>query len=622
LRSALGLVRKSAIAMTLVALVGCGGGGGGGNSSVPAGSGGGGSTATASATVTVTIPNPPATSSTKRRPAYLTSYTQGIDLQAVQGGKASGYVFYPLSALQSNCKAATSGFVCTLQLMAPLGSSQLVVNTYDNTTKATSNILSTSTTNILVAQGTPNAFSVSTNPIIANIQTFQNQQGFQCPIIGTPATVSSTYSTMDADGGVLSGTIGNPFTASVSDTTGSITFSPGPYTTATGTFTLTYNGGVPTNGVAIVSAIGLTAQGVPNGVIGSGTITPIRATPLGPHYVYIADGANNLIDTYDVCAQTSTSGAIMLPAGTNPAELVYDRYNWNQNNAVKHVIAEGTGNNTLVVVDVVANSVLQTVSLTGTPRRMQSTYAAGGGDDLYVTVSPSKLVRFNIQTVSPYQIITPAAASNTVGSALGGLNLEGFGNDGFVADSGDGTVRAFNTNTLAIDATLSLGGSPAGVSGPSSDNLCALVTNKGNNTVSALKINATGTSTITQIGSPIALPGQPQSVTFFPSSNTAIVTTASAGAILVTCSGGTSFTQTASWTPFALTPTANVPSSYVAPASGPGSPLPAANTTSVYIVGTANGQGVLTAYNIGQNTPLFGAQFGTLSNPTGVVSGP
>jgi hypothetical protein len=561
--------------------------------------------------VTVTIPNGPATSAAKRKPAYLTSYTKGIDLQAVQGGVASGYVFYPLSALQSYCQSAAAGFVCNLALTVPVGNSQIVVNTYDNTAKAGSNILSTGTLAISAAPGAPNAFAVTTNGVAANLNT-GNNAAFNCPTLGVPATLTATYTATDADGGTLSGPLGNPVTLQIADPSGSVALGPtSQLTAATGTFTVNYNGGVPTNGVAIGSAIAsFTPQGVANAALGTGAITPINASPAGPHYVYVADSTNNLIYVYDVCAQNTLATSISLPGGTNPIDLVYDRYNWNANQSVKHLIAMGA-NNTLVVVDAATGATLQTVTLPGTPHHMQTSGTDATGDALMVTVDPNKVLRYNVRATSPY--LSATATNFTVGNSPRGVNFEGVGNDLFVANSADGTVMAFGT---AVDATLRIGVTPDGISGASADRTCALVTDKGNNTVFALKINPAGTSTITQIGSAIPLPGTPQSVGFFPSSNTGIVTTNAGTAVLVTCASGT-FAQSGTLTNFISGPTASIPSHYVKPASAPPA-VPA----SFYVVGTNGGQGVLAAYNVGQATPLFGAQFGAGSTPTAVVSGP
>ena len=114
------------------------------------------------ANVSVSIPLPLQPSSTKRAPRYLTSYTKGLDLQAYQNGTYSGYVFYPLSALQSYCSVTGSTYSCNLSVQAPVGSGQIIVHTYDNTTVATSNMLSVATQNVTIAPNQANTIAIAT----------------------------------------------------------------------------------------------------------------------------------------------------------------------------------------------------------------------------------------------------------------------------------------------------------------------------------------------------------------------------------------------------------------------------------------------------------------------------
>jgi hypothetical protein len=631
--------RSSLILISALLLSSCGGGGGGSSAISPSSSNP--APGALSATINVAIPSGSTTTSSPgslfekvrsvltatRKPQYLTSYTQGIDLEAVQNGVASGYVFYALSTLQSNCTSTSSGFSCSLKVMVPVGTSQLVVNTYDGQQKSGSNVLSTSTTTIN-ASSSSTVFSVTTNGVAANING-NTPSSVVCPTIGTASSGTQTYTMADADNGTITGTtIANPWTPGSTDTTGSVSVTPaGPYSAPSGTITFNYNGGTPTNGVAILSAnVAFGPKSTTSTALGSLGITPLNATPAGPHYLYIADSANNVIYAYDVCAQQTNNYmplVFQVPSGTSPTEIRFDRYNWNANNSVKHLFVLGAGNNTLLVIDGLTGSLIQTVSLPGTPHRMVASGADGSGDALFVTVDPNSVLKYGVQTSSPYHLTGPTTIS--VGSAPRSINLEGFGKDGYVANSGSGTVMGINTSSGAIDATLSTGGSPSGIPGPSGDGACTLVTDAVANTVAAIQTRSTGAGSITQIGSTISLGATPETTTFFPNSNIAIVALTGGTAVLVTCSGGTSFSQTGTFSGLMSAPAlgASIPSSHTYPASGPGSALPAANNTSVYIAGANNGVATVQAYNVGYSTPLFTLNsFSSNAVLSGVVTGP
>lgn len=592
--------RLTAAVLSLAfALTGCGGGGGG--SSVSPGAAAPGAL---SATVSVTIPSTNATTASAgrslfsvlrsavnstRKPQYLTSYTQGIDLQAVQGGVASGYVFYPLSALQSYCTTVATGYSCNLKVMVPPGLSQLVVNTYDGTTKAGSNVLSTATLSISASAASSNAFSVTTLPVVAGINAFNGSQ-IQCPTLGTPLTVSSPYTTTDADNGTLSGTLGSPFSAANSDLTGSVLFSPGPFTTATGTFTMTYNGGTPTNGVAVINGISSTinSKGVANGSVGNGSVTPIPATPAGPHYLYFVDSAANTVSQYDVC-QNSVTKTISLPAGTNPVYVRYDDIN----TSPPRVVVAGA-NNTLVYVDINSSTNLYTVSLPGTPHHIIESSTG----KILVTVDPNKVYRYNINPSGPTYL--GSVASMTVGNGPIGLNFVGPSPNPifYVVNSTDGTVSVASISTMTETASrISIGGTIKGVGGndtSTANATCMLVPNEANNTVTSID------PTTNAVANTASVAGSPVYLTSFPNTastlNTGIVAFQNGSAQLVTCSGAT-VSAGPTWSVFPTNPTTMTSSRILA--------------GTAFVAGQYNGQGVIQAYNSGQDIPLWSNSVGS-----------
>ena len=180
-----------------------------------------------------------------------------------------------------------------------------------------------------------------------------------------------------------------------------------------------------------------------------------------------------------------------------------------------------------------------------------------------------------------------------------------------------------NTTSLAIDQTLTVGGSPNGVSGPNASATCALVEDNTTNVVSAVGIDANGAATAAEIGTSIALPGAPVGVTYFPpatsgtgtlgfGSTTALVPTPGAG-IVLSCNG-TTFTSAGTYAAFMSTPAAAAPSEYASTVV-PGL---------VYVVGSDNGTPQFYAYPQYTSFPVFkiASPGSTSAAYSAVTSGP
>ena len=572
------------------------------------------------ANVTVQIPFAASASSNARTPQYLTANTKGIDLQAYQNGTYSGYVFYALTSGQSYCTSGTTALTCKLTVQAPVGSTQILVHTYDGTTVAGSNVLSLASPAQTIVAGQTNNVTITTLPLAAKV-TFTGIPS-ACQVVGTPSNSTMNYTAYDADGGALTGlTLGNSifFTAvNSTDTNSGWSFTPSAITQGSGSLAFAYNGS--DNNMAVYTQTNsLTPTGQTNVLIGGAAFLPV--TSAGPHYVYVADSANDQIYSFDLC-QSNQGNTIQiaygLPAGTSAQKIRYDRHS--PSNDPRMYVAAGNGNK-LLYVDVSATSsgtapVLQTVSYSGPVRFIADSSTSTSA---FVSVGSNSLFRYSVTESGPTYLSQSGSLATLTQPR--GFGLEGSGNDLIVAQNGGQTVDV-NGSSMAVDQTLAIAGAPNGVSGPNASTNCALVEDNTNNLVSAVGIDAAGTSTSAQIGSSISLPGTPAGVTFFPPSTsgtgtvgigttTALVPTPGTG-VIVSCNG-TSFTQTGTYTGFFLTATG---------AAGPSEYASLAVPGLVYVVGSYNGTPYFVAYTQFSNVPMFSVAFPSSAVLTSVTSGP
>jgi hypothetical protein len=627
------VLRLGTTIVAALAIAGCSGGANTGSSIPAAPNGNGGSNSTSgnvprnsapaanavTANVTITIPLPSAYAASKavsiRRPQYLPAYTRGIDLMAVQNGTSSGYVFYALTPQTSYCSTSGTALTCTLSLLAPPGSDTIVVHTYDNTTVATSNILSVANTPVTISPNIVNNVTVTTAPIAASFSATPGVT--QCEVVGTPASQSISYIAYDADGGALTGlTLGNTLTladVNPSDTSPGYTVTPSTFTSGNGTFTYAYNG-TDTNPAYLQASVSTGPTGAANAVIGTDFSLPVGTA--GPHMIYVADSTNNDVVGFDVCNSGLASNAVTysLPAGTNPTLIRYDR---SSTGTGRNRVFVGGANSTLVWLDVTSSpgTVLQTLTLAGVPQHIQDSSTS---TNLYVTFT-NTLARYTITEATPSLVL--AHQITTLNAPLG-FGLEGSGDDLLLANSGAGTVLSITPgSTMPINATIPLTGTPTRVSGPNNTPNCALATTTGPNAVAAVTVGASPNTGAAQIGTAVALPGAATSVGFFPpgtpgsgtiglGGTTGIVATAGA-AQLVTCTGA-SFASAGTWTTFLSNPSSLVPSNYASTAV----------SSAMFVAGANNGTPIVEGFNQAVDTPLFTTVLPANATPTEITAGP
>jgi hypothetical protein len=628
-------VRLAATLIAAAALSACGGGGSH-SSAVPAAGGGSagaglfGSRNAApapgavAASLSITIPRPPHTSSTKRHAAYVSPATQGIAVEAIQNSQVSGYQFYALGE-GPNCvlNGQQTAYVCTgLSVSAPPGSTQILVGTYDSAAVGeggtpTGNLLAASQQTYTIQAGRTNNLTVTLLPVAAGVQASNPPP--RCPIFNSGGVnLTTSYYAYDADNDDLSGmTLFNTISFTNDTNDGNYTLSPAAISSGSGTLNYTYTGTDPYPGIfTITTSIG--TDGGSNEYVGIVPSIPV-ATP-GPHYIYVADSANNDILGYDLCFSGGgdpTPNVYTLPAGTNPTEVKFDR----NSSAVdpRLFVLSSAANNQLVWLDVSSTpgTVVQQPTFGGTPHEAADD-AAG---KLFVSIGGTTLKSWTVNEGAG--TLTPAASNTTLPNPPRGFKLEGSGDDLLLGTTG-GTIYAVNPSTLAIDGSVATGGTPVkltGPDGPAPD--CALAIDTTLGYTYAMTIRPTPETSPVHFNT-IETAATPVTATFFPPAtpgsgnlgiggSTAIIITNGGGAQLGTCNGtAETWTSGALWSTFMSNPVAVVPSEY------------ASNSvdTLIYVVGSDNGQPSLQAFASTYDHDLGSIQLPGGANPTSVTAGP
>jgi streptogramin lyase len=170
--------------------------------------------------VTIRIDVPPATSSLKRRPAYLSQGTQSITI-SVNGGTP---VAQNLTPAGGNCSTPSFGAtpVCTLITSAPVGTDTFTFVTYDQTNGA-GNKLSQNTVMQQIVAGQLNTVSVTLEgiPVTVLIAALPNQSNVTQQSATTYTITGTTpayflVEALDADADVIVG-VGTPTLAVTSN---------------------------------------------------------------------------------------------------------------------------------------------------------------------------------------------------------------------------------------------------------------------------------------------------------------------------------------------------------------------------------------------------------------------
>jgi hypothetical protein len=574
--------------------------------------------------VSVFVPFARQTAATRRRPQYITSYTAGLEIESIQNNVSSGFQFFPLNANAPGCSVAdnNAGFTCALTLAAPVGQTQIVVGTFDSATQGSGNLLSIASPTVTIQAGINNVIPITTQPIAAEIVPVT--QPPRCVVVGTPVSVSTTYTAYDADGGNLTGlTLGNAISVTnvnAADSPSGYSLSPSTFTMGNGTITFTYNG-TDTN----VGIFNITSSLAPD--LGTneyvGILGTVPAATAGPHLVYVADSNNQEVLAYDVCANSQQDPLIYtLPAGTNPVEVKFDR-----SSSALHprlFVLGGNANGPLVWLDV-TNEPGTTLAgspiyLGSTPHHMQ---ASSAGNYLFLSLGGNTLKQYAINEGTP-----SLTGTNFTGfSQPRGFNLEGVGDDMLVSNSpagiGAGSVTAVNPATGAIDATIPGFTNPGPISGPNGPTpSCALVGSSSPAEVTAVSVSTTPSTGAQLIGTPLSVPNNIVSIVFFPpgtpgsgsigiGSNTALVALLDAPAQLVTCDGS-SFSSVAQWSTFMAQPAGMTPSTYASNAI----------SSLIYVTGFDQGQPVVQAFAAAYDHDLGSVALPAGSNPTDITAGP
>lgn len=617
--------------MALAALTACGGGGVHSSGTVPAAGGASGlgllltgphNTAPAAgavhANVSVFVPFARQTAATRRRrPNYITSYTAGIELEAVQNGQTSGFQFSTLSANAPGCSIAENdaGFTCALTLAAPVGQTEILVGTFDSGAQGSGNLLSVADQIVTIQPGIANNIPITTQPIAANIQPVT--QPPSCVVVGTPVNITTNYTAYDADGGDLTGmTLGNTISVAnvnPADTSSGYSLSPSSFTSGSGTITFTYNG-TDTN----VGIFNITSSLAPDGGTNEyvGILGTVPAATAGPHMVYVSDSGNNEILGYDICTRSADPSIYTLPTGFNPVEVKFDRSS-TAGDPRLFVLSQALNELLWLDVQSVPGAVKGTaLTFGGTPHHVNNSSTSAF---LWVTIGAGTFKKFAINEGTP--ALTASGPTISTLNAPRGFGLGGAGSDILVANTGVGTIQAVNPSSMVTDGAVTITGSPSAVSGPNSNASCALATSSSPaNSAFAVSIVGAG-GTPVQIGSQLSLGGPPVAQQFFPpatgsgtigfGTNTGIIATTGAGAQIVTCDGST-FSPVEIWTTFMAQPAAMVSSQYSSLAVG----------GVIYVTGFDQNIPVIQPFVASYDHDLGAIQLPNGSNPTDITAGP
>lgn len=275
---------SAAAALALLLLCACGGGGGGGTTGVTPSQPGspGGTNTPQTARLTLRFPIAPS-SDGKKRPAYVSgNATQLIvDVNTVNGSSSlpSGVASSTTIALTTsggspNCTVAGSVETCTAQVPAPPGSVNYTFDLED----ASNNILATATQTFTITAGTANTLSLSLGGVVKTVTVSGPSPLF---VPGTAATTTLTVTAEDASGYTIGGSTAydNPFTLTISDTSGATQLSVNGGTAATtvtvsaptDVVSVVYSGKATSNATITSGTSGVTASGML--VASAGTIT-------------------------------------------------------------------------------------------------------------------------------------------------------------------------------------------------------------------------------------------------------------------------------------------------------------------------------------------------------------
>ena len=145
-----------------------------------------------------------ASSSSARRPHYLTANVKSIDFTVSQPGNAAlgFYTFYALTPQSTYCTSSSSGLTCSLQVQAAPGADTFVVNLYDSVEPGQGFIVATGSLAQTISAQASNVISITTDgvPTLANIGL-----GNPYPATGNATSTPITLNIADPDGDITVG---------------------------------------------------------------------------------------------------------------------------------------------------------------------------------------------------------------------------------------------------------------------------------------------------------------------------------------------------------------------------------------------------------------------------------
>lgn len=295
----------------------------------------------ADATFTITIPAPPKTSSTARRPAYVSSSTSKVVFTLNTASRLSGAQVTSFNGSSLGTFAVTLGsatcpgsgpWTCTLAIKLPPGTDNLTISAQD----ASSNILSQQIQVLTVVAGTANSFSTTLD---ANANTITVSGTAACasgPVgasfgsVGT-TVVNFTVAYTDAASKTIIGpglpilqiqgndTLYHPDSGTINGTGGTVAFT---INQAAQTFSLTPSTAPLTNATVNVKATPKNTNGASDGLVFSKTQSYIFSTGTAPPPSFLAlieqtGAASGKVDLFTINTSTSTFAPSNVAGGGN-----------------------------------------------------------------------------------------------------------------------------------------------------------------------------------------------------------------------------------------------------------------------------------------------------------------
>jgi streptogramin lyase len=300
--------RLIALPVLVSILAGCGGGGGSTPSPKPAAT----SAQMQSGTLGLTFGTQTGTSSSARKPLFVSSNATKANVSINNGAATT----FDVSAASPICQTTSNVRTCALPVTAPVGLVSIAVSLM-GTVAGNLVMLGQGSSSVTVVSGTNFSLTVGVNPAVAGTTSIAFSTGATVSLTyGTAATVTATVVFADPANTPITGS-GNvpnflvPITLTSSDP--HVTLSPTSLTTPGQTFTITYDGSQ-----AVASSVTLSVKAgaaqlasainqLPGLTVTRINLAPVGVTTVSPEQIVV--GPDNNIwftarTTNDVCRVT------------------------------------------------------------------------------------------------------------------------------------------------------------------------------------------------------------------------------------------------------------------------------------------------------------------------------